>query len=172
MRRLFRPLWILLATIFLIEAWLWDHLQPIVARVVDRIPLRALKAWCAARVRHLSPGASLLVFVIPALPLLPLKVVGVWLLAHKYFISAGLVILLAKLLGVGVTAFVFDITRNKLLRMAWFRWLYETVLMLRARAHELLAPFRRRIELAWRRLRRRSSASFVQRLRRRVQMSR
>ncbi|MBN9599520.1 MAG: hypothetical protein J0G28_07575 [Afipia sp.] len=172
MRRLLRPLWVVLATIFLIEAWLWDHLQPIVARVVDRIPLRALKAWCAARVRHLSPGASLLVFIIPALPLLPLKVVGVWLLAHKYFISAGMVILLAKLLGVGVTAFVFDITRNKLLRMAWFRWLYETILMLRERAHELLAPFRRQIELAWRRLRRRSSAGFVQRLRRRVQMSR
>ncbi len=172
MRRLLRPLWVLLAILFLIEAWLWDHLQPVVARVVDLIPLRALKAWCAARVRHLSPGASLLVFLVPAIPLLPLKVVGVWLLAHDYFISAALVIVLAKLLGVGVTAFVFDITRNKLLKMAWFRWLYELILALRERAHALLAPFKQQIRQAWRRLRRRSSASFVQRLRRRVQMSR
>ena len=33
MRRLLQPLWVLLAVIFLIEAWLWDHLEPIVARI-------------------------------------------------------------------------------------------------------------------------------------------
>jgi len=32
MRRLLQPFWVLLAVIFLIEAWLWDHLEPIVAR--------------------------------------------------------------------------------------------------------------------------------------------
>jgi len=31
MRRLLQPIWVLLAVIFLIEAWLWDHLEPIVA---------------------------------------------------------------------------------------------------------------------------------------------
>ena len=44
MRRLTRPLLILLAIVFLIEAWLWSHLEPIVAWIVARIPLRALKA--------------------------------------------------------------------------------------------------------------------------------
>ena len=39
LRRLLQPLWVLLAIIFLIEAWLWDHLEPIVARVVAAIPL-------------------------------------------------------------------------------------------------------------------------------------
>ena len=43
MRRLLKPLWVLLAVIVLIEAWLWDHLEPIVERVVARIPLRAFK---------------------------------------------------------------------------------------------------------------------------------
>ena len=51
MRRLLQPLWILLAIIFLIEAWLWDHLEPIVAAVVAAlIPLRTFKAWLAERV--------------------------------------------------------------------------------------------------------------------------
>ena len=38
MDRRLRPLWIALALLFLLEAWLWDHLEPIVARVVNLIP--------------------------------------------------------------------------------------------------------------------------------------
>ena len=51
----------------------------------------------------------------------------------------------AKLIGVGVTAFVFEVTRPKLLQMAWFRWLYERVLIGLAWAHGLAAPIRDRI---------------------------
>src|SRR5689334_8399077 len=45
LRRLLQPVWVLLAIIFLIEAWLWDHLEPVVARVVALIPLARFKAW-------------------------------------------------------------------------------------------------------------------------------
>ena len=128
MRRLLQPLWVLLALIFLIEAWLWDHLEPIVARVVALIPLRAFKAWIAERVDTLSPALTLIVFVVPVVLLFPLKMVGVWLLAHQYWIGAMAVIVFAKLLGVGVAAFIFDVTRPKLLQMGWFRKLYEFVL--------------------------------------------
>jgi hypothetical protein len=31
MHRLLQPVWVLLAIIFLLKAWLWDHLEPIVA---------------------------------------------------------------------------------------------------------------------------------------------
>ena len=47
MRKLLRPVLIFLAVIFLIEAWLWDHLAPVVARVVNLIPLARFKAWLA-----------------------------------------------------------------------------------------------------------------------------
>src|SRR5712675_3413790 len=40
LRRLLQPVWVLLAIIFLIEAWLWDHLEPIVAWFVALIPDR------------------------------------------------------------------------------------------------------------------------------------
>ena len=83
MRRLLQPLWVLLAVIFLIEAWLWDHLEPIVARVVAPIPLRAFKHWLAERVDTLSPAMTLIVFIVPVIPLFPLKLVGLWLLTHR-----------------------------------------------------------------------------------------
>ena len=58
MRRLLQPFWVLLAVIFLIEAWLWDHLEPIVERVVALIPLRAFKQWLSDRVDTLSPAMT------------------------------------------------------------------------------------------------------------------
>jgi hypothetical protein len=85
------------------------------------------------------------VFIVPVIPLFPLKLVGFWLLAHEYWMSAILTIIFAKFLGVGVAAFVFDVTRPKLLEMAWFEKLYEFVLALRAKAMALVEPVKARI---------------------------
>jgi hypothetical protein len=145
LRRLLQPIWVLLAVIFLIEAWLWDHLEPIVAWVVAKIPLQAFKTWLAERVDTLSPAMTLIVFIVPVIPLFPLKLIGFWLLTHEYWMSAVFTILFAKLLGVGVAAFVFDVTRPKLLEMAWFERLYEFVMGLRAKATALVDPIKRRI---------------------------
>ncbi|MBI5264301.1 MAG: hypothetical protein HY852_21070 [Bradyrhizobium sp.] len=145
LRRLLQPLWVLLAIIFLIEAWLWDHLEPVVARVVAAIPLAECKQWLAERVDALSPAMTLIVFIVPIILLFPLKLVGIWLLAHEYWMSAAFTIVIAKFLGLGVTAFVFDVTREKLLEMAWFEKLYEFVMMLRAKAAALVNPIKQRI---------------------------
>lgn len=145
MRRLLQPLWVLLAIIFLIEAWLWDHLEPIVAWCVAAIPLRAFKHWLTGRIDRLSPAMTLIVFTVPVIILFPLKLVGVWLLAHKHWMGALLTIVFAKFLGVGVAAFIFDVTRPKLLQMRWFERLYTCVLALRAKANALVDPVRQRI---------------------------
>jgi hypothetical protein len=145
LRRLLQPVWILLAIIFLIEAWLWDHLEPIVARVVAAIPLARFKQWLTERVDALSPAMTLIVFAVPIIPLFPLKLIGLWLLSHEYWMSAVFTLLFAKFLGVGVTAFVFDVTRDKLLEMHWFERLYELVLKARAKATELVDPIKLRI---------------------------
>jgi hypothetical protein len=144
-RRLLQPVWVLLAIIFLIEAWLWDHLEPIVARVVALIPLQTFKQWLADRVDALSPAMTLIVFAVPVIPLFPLKLVGLWLLAHEYWLSAAFIILFAKFVGVGVTAFIFDVTREKLLEMRWFEATYQFILRMRARALELVDPIKQRL---------------------------
>ena len=146
MRRLLQPIWVLLAVIFLIEAWLWDHLEPIVAAIVALIPLRTFKQWLAERVDTLSPAMTLLVFIVPVVPLFPLKLVGLWLLTHEYWVSAILTIIFAKFLGVGVAAFIFDVTRPKLLQMGWFEKLYDFIIELRARANALVDPIKLRIK--------------------------
>jgi hypothetical protein len=148
LRRILQPLWVLLALIFLIEAWLWDHLEPIVARVVAWVPLRAFKVWLAERVDTLSPAMTLIVFIVPVIPLFPLKLVGLWLLANEYWVSAIVILVFAKFLGVGVAAFIFDVTRPKLLQMAWFEKLYGWVMALRAKARAIVDPIVLRIREA------------------------
>ena len=51
--------------------------------VAARIPLRAFKQWLAERVDALSPAMTLIVFIVPVIPLFPLKLVGLWLLAQR-----------------------------------------------------------------------------------------
>jgi hypothetical protein len=149
MRRLLKPLWVLLALVFLFEAWLWEHLRPIVAWVVERIAWEKLKARVAAAIEHLPPYATLLVFLIPVVLLFPLKLAGLWMLAHGSWLGAMVILALAKVVSMGVTAFIFDVTRPKLLQLAWFRWLYEHMLVWLAKAHALIDPIKARIrELA------------------------
>ena len=136
LRRLLQPFWVLLAIIFLIEAWLWDHLEPIVAKIVAWIPLRQFKQWLADRVDSLSPAMTLIVFAVPVIPLL---------LAHEHWLTAISVLVFAKFAGVGITAFIFDVTREKLLEMRWFEKIYELILMIRDRAKALVEPIKQRI---------------------------
>ena len=145
MRRLLQPFWVLLAVIFLIEAWLWDHLEPIVERIVALIPLRAFKQWLSERVDTLSPAMTLIVFAVPVIPLFPLKLLGMWLLMHHQWKLALGTIVFGKMVGVGITAFIFDVTRTKLLQMAWFKKTYEFIMAMRAKAAALVQPIKLRI---------------------------
>jgi hypothetical protein len=149
-RYLLRPLWILLALLFLLEAWLWDHLQPLVARLVALIPLATLKRAIARLVAGLPPWAVLFVFAVPLIAMLPLKFLEVYFLATRNWLGAAAVILFVKLAGVGITAFIFDVTRDKLMQMAWFRRVYAWFVWARAWAHAQTEPIRARVkQLVW-----------------------
>jgi len=149
MKRLARPFWVVLALLFLLEAWLWDRLHPIVARVVAVIPWGRIKPALIRLIDRLSPQATLVVFVIPFIVLLPLKFLEFWFLAHRQWMASIMVLVLAKLVGLGVTAFIFEVTKDKLLQMAWFRRLYEFFLWARNWAHEKITPITKRLH-EWR----------------------
>ena len=82
MRRLLRPFLILLALVFLFEAWLWRHLAPIVGWVVAFIPWAAFKTRVAAAIEAAAtlPDASGVSH--PGDPAAAAQVVGFWMLAH------------------------------------------------------------------------------------------
>jgi hypothetical protein len=142
MRRWLRPVWIFLALLFLLEAWLWDHLEPMVASLVRVVAWDRLRAWLTERIQHLPPWAALIVFAIPLLALLPLKIVEVSLFTHRHWFAAIAFLIFAKLLGVGVLAFIFEVTREKTLQIGWFRSLYAWTLWARDWADAQVQPLK------------------------------
>jgi hypothetical protein len=148
MRRLLKPLWILLALVFLFEAWLWSHLRPIVAWLVDLIAWERLKQRLTAAIEHLPPYATLLVFLVPLVLLFPLKLLGLYMLARGSWLGAMAVLAAAKVISMGVTAFIFEVTRPKLLQLAWFRAFYERMLVWLAKAHAIIDPMKARMRAA------------------------
>jgi|SRR6185437_15678719 hypothetical protein len=171
-RRLLRSLWVILALLFLLETWLWDHLAPLVAAVVNVVPWGRFKVVLKRGIEKLPPWAALIVFIVPFIVLLPLKFLEVYFIATRNWLGATLVLVLAKLLGLGVTAFVFDATREKLLQMPWFARFYDWMMWARDWAHAKVEPVRERMrQYVWL-LRPQRAGRFLRRLiriRRRVQ---
>lgn len=149
------PLRLLLALVILFEEWGWQPLQDLMARI-GRLPvLRHLERGIA----QLPPYAALVVFLLPGLALLPVKLGAVWLIGHGQKLLGLGVIVLAKLLGTAVVARLFTLTRPALMRLAWFAslharwsrwkqalldWVRASMLWRQARA------LRARLRRAWR----------------------
>lgn len=142
MKRLKRNLKFIAAVIFLFEAWLWDTLSALLEKAVALLPWEHVKARVAAALQHATPVMCLLVFIIPALLIFPLKVIGVWLMAHHHALMGVLVFVLAKITGLGVTAFLFETCKEKLLQLRWVFWLYHLMLRVRDWARAQVRPVR------------------------------
>ncbi|HYW59873.1 MAG TPA: hypothetical protein VE909_05065 [Xanthobacteraceae bacterium] len=172
MRRITHVLWIIVALIFLLEAWLWAKLAPIVAFLVWLVPLQPIKARIAAAIEGLPPAATLVVFAVPVAVLFPIKLAALWAFGHGHWIAGVGALVFAKLAGLGVTAFVFEATRPKLMQIGWFAQLYELVMRGLAWAHTTVDPIKRRLRKYVHVLQPRNAGRFyrhLMRVRRRMQ---
>lgn len=155
-RRRYRPVLILLAFLFLVEAWLWRHMEPVVRWFADLIPFERFKHWVAERARRLPPYAALALFLSPLLLVEPLEGIAVWAYAHKHWIFGSLCLLAVKLIGVGVMAFLFAACEPQLLSIGWFARLVALFLKVKAWAEAEVEP----VKAALRALRARVLAEF------------
>ena len=147
-----RIFWTILAALFLVEAWLWDLLGGALHALVRALPIEPLRHELKRLVDRLPPAFSLVFFLAPVAVILPFKLVGVALIAKGRLILGGGVFLLAKTAGLGVTAFVFDVCRERLMALGWFARFYARVVAIRDWAHEQVAPYRDAIRVFRRRL--------------------
>ncbi|VEB42862.1 Uncharacterised protein [Chromobacterium violaceum] len=135
------PLALLLAAIIVFEEYAWDELAAALARLGRWPPFAALERWVARR----SPHAALALFLAPALTLLPVKLAALFLIEQGHALLGLAVILLAKLGGTALVAWLFALTRPVLMSVPWFvRW-YRRFERLRAWVFERL-----RTSLPWR----------------------
>ena len=137
-----RPLLIAIAAIFLFEAWVWRRCVAIGRRLVSLVPWTALKTRIAAFISILPAPAALAIFLIPVAIVEPLKILCFALIAHNHLIFGIFGFIALKFIGFGLIAVTFDLTREKLLTMPWFVWVYGKFLIFNDFAHRLVAPYK------------------------------
>ena len=126
LRRLLRGLFNLslgpaLALILIFEEWGWEPLQRLMGRL-SRLPLWARME---AMVTSLPPYAALLIFFLPAVLLLPIKLLALYWISNGHTLLGLTVVLAAKMLGTAAVARLFALTRPALMQLHWFARLYD-----------------------------------------------
>jgi len=140
-----RAFWFALALFFLFESWLWDHVKDWLRAFGRLVGAERFEPWLARVVARLSPPMTLGLFVIPAAAIFPFKLLALGLIAKGHVVTGVVAIFLAKTLALGVSSFLFDICREKLMQMAGFAQFYSVVLNIRAWATDLVAPYKTRV---------------------------
>jgi len=115
----------LAAVVVFIEDVGWGPLS----RFMGRLARWPLLARLEARIRRAPPKVAVVMFVLPAVALLPIKLLALWAIEQGHTASGIAVIVAAKLLGTAVVGRLFVLTEPQLMRFAWFRkalgwWLY------------------------------------------------
>ncbi len=126
----------LLALLLLFEEWGWEPLARGLARLA-RLPL-----WARTEraIEGLPRWGALLVFAIPVLALLPIKLLALYLFGAGQKLLGLALLLGAKLLGTALVARLFQLTQPALMQYAWFaraypRWkAWKDALIARIRA--------------------------------------
>jgi hypothetical protein len=152
---------LLLALAFLFESWVWDRLVAAVRWVSDRIPWEAFRERARARFNLWPATVSVIVFGLPFVIVEVGSTFSLILIALGRVLVGLALYLFLKLALLTVVAVVFDLTKEKLMTLPWFVFLYEKLLALRQYAFRIVAPYRERALRAMDRLRSQSRAFWL-----------
>lgn len=128
MRKLLKPLWFIVAAIYLAQAWAYDHAAPLIKRLASAFPLERIKLWTARAIEPLHPFIVLIIFLVPLLIVEPPKVLALWFIAEGHFITGAVTFALAEIGGLAVIAFLFEPCKPKLMQIAAFAWCYTMLI--------------------------------------------
>lgn len=140
-RKILKPVWIFLALLFLLEAWLWDLLVPPIRSLIERIGWLRIKQRLGDWLTTLPRWLIVCIFILPDTILLPVKLGGLWLAAQGHVVIGTSIFVAAKTLSLGITVLLFELCRERLLELAWFCWIYDKIEAARQWAHRQIEPF-------------------------------
>lgn len=154
------PLYALAAVVVLLEDWLWDDLQAFAA-ALGRLPVfRQAEAFIV----RLPPAGALLLFIVPSVLLVPVKLAALWFISTGHAAVGVATIVLAKLAGTALVARLFKLTKPKLLQFSWFEMLYRHLTAFKKRiydrvkstaTYQKLHAFRLNLREAWQKFKKR-----------------
>ena len=130
------------ALVFLFETWIWGSVVAAVGWLAQRIPWNAFKAAVRRQVNRLPAIVALVLFGVPLLFNEFGSLFCIFLLATGHFLTGAVGYILIKVVGLGLLAAIFDLTREKLMTLPWFVLAYEKFQTLHDFAGRFVAPYR------------------------------
>jgi hypothetical protein len=130
------------AVVFLFETWVWDSLTAVMGWISRRIPWLRIKSAIKSVIDRLPAIFAVLLFGVPVIVMELGSFFSVVAIALGHVILGAICYGVLKLFGVSLIAVIYDLTREKLMTLAWFVWLHVKFERLHAWARALLAPYR------------------------------
>ncbi len=107
--------------------WGWRPLAALLGRLAYFKPIAALETW----IRSLPPYGALVLFGLPSVLILPLKLFALYLITHGFKFAAAGLFVGAKVVGTALVARIYQLTETALMRIIWFK-----------RAHDVIMPYK------------------------------
>src|ERR1700751_3831449 len=121
MKRILKVLTYIAAGLYLlVDAIFMTIAKPIASWIDKHVPLKRLRAW----IRSLPPYPSLALFSVPVIILEPIKPVAAYLAATGQILSGAATFVVGELLKLVLVERLFDLTRDKLMKIPAFAWVY------------------------------------------------
>jgi hypothetical protein len=124
MDRILKPITYVFAVLYiLIDAVFMTVAKPIGDWIAKRFALRELCAW----IRSLRPYPSLALFSVPVIILEPVKPAAAYLAATGQLAKSAFTLIIGELLKLVLIERLFSLTRDKLMKIPAFAWLFAKV---------------------------------------------
>ena len=129
MKRILRPVTYVLAALYLCADLVFAGIaKPLSKWIARHFEMQKLRDW----IRSLPPYPCLALFSIPVVVLEPVKFLAGYMAATGEFFSALMAFIVGELLKLVLIERLFDLTREKLMRISAFAWIYGHYLQARA----------------------------------------
>ena len=106
---------------FLVDALFASVTRPISRWLAHHVQLKRIRGW----IRSLPPYPSLALFSVPVIVLEPVKPVAAYLAATGQFLAAAATFVVGELLKLVLIERLFALTRDKLMKIPAFAWIYR-----------------------------------------------
>lgn len=106
--------------VLLFEEWGWEPLARAFA-ALGRLPFWAK---LEQKISQLPPWAALLAFGIPALALIPVKLLALYMFGKGHVAFGLALVITAKITGTALAARLFQLTQPALMQLSWFARFY------------------------------------------------
>lgn len=128
MKRILKPISYVLAAIYLCVDFIFAGIaRPIANWMARHFEMRRLRGW----IKSLPPYPSLALFSVPVILLEPVKFVAAYIAATGSFVVAFFTFAFGELLKLVLIERLFELTRDKLMKISAFAWVYGYYMRLR-----------------------------------------